>query len=162
MIQQKVSIILFEGWCNHAPVQSPEALRNPVNKLEREEDSELIWRTYANQQLETYHRLLFSDADMLIYLQVPSFEKVYEWRGLQEKKLALQNQQNADLKLRVMDEQQLARFIHHYERITRSCLTELPESADIVLQLNAGHGIDNVKIKTNSSALGSNIGTQRG
>ena len=147
VIQQKVSIILFEGWCNHAPVQAAELLSDPINHLEREEDQQVIWREYANRQLENYHRLLFSQADMLIYLQVPSFEKVYEWRGLQEKKLAFQKQQSPDLNLRVMDDQQLARFIQHYERITRSCLTALPGSADIVLELNAEHGIDAVKYK---------------
>ena len=147
VIQQEVSIILFEGWCNHAPVQATELLGDPINQLEREEDQQLIWRGYVNQQLEHYHDLLFSEADMLIYLQVPSFEKVYEWRGLQEKKLALQNQQSSELNLRVMDDQQLARFIQHYERITRSCLIALPGSADIVLELNAEHGIDAVKYK---------------
>ena len=148
-VAQDVRVILFEGWCNHAPVQSPEALIDPVNDLERNEDKKAVWRKYANDQLEYYHRILFSEADLLVFLQVPSFEKVFEWRGLQEKKLAekVKLHQSDDAPSAVMDEAQLKRFIQHYERITRACLDTLPEHADIVLKMNSGHGIDAVTIK---------------
>ena len=150
-VQQNVRIILFEGWCNHAPVQTAEELTQPVNELELNEDERAVWRKYSNGQLDYYHRVLFSEADLLVYLQVPSFEKVYEWRGLQEKKLA---QLNNDTDSALMDELQLKRFIQHYERITRSCLITLPEKADIVLKLNIHHGIDEVKLK---SGITSNV-----
>jgi D-glycerate 3-kinase len=144
-VQKKaVDIILFEGWCNHAPVLSDEALINPVNELEAKEDQQAVWRTHMNDQLKIYHERLFKQADMLIYLQIPSFEKVFEWRGLQEKKLAQTsgNKNNA-----VMDDNQLRRFIQHYERITRSCLEELPAIADIVLKLGASHNIESTVIR---------------
>ncbi|MCK4709050.1 MAG: phosphoribulokinase [Gammaproteobacteria bacterium] len=144
VIKDPVDIILFEGWCNHAPVESAQQLELAINDLERDEDSEGRWRSYSNQQLAEYHRLFFDQADMLIYLKVPSFEKVYEWRGLQEQKLAKQNKREKNA---VMDERQLHRFIQHYERITRSCLKKLPASADIVLYLNGNHAIESIKIK---------------
>ncbi len=137
-ISKPVDIMLFEGWCNNAPTQSEQQLNEPINDLERNEDAEGIWRRYANQQLHTYHDALFDQADLLVFLRAPSFEKVYEWRGLQEYKLA--NSGTND-KHAVMDEVQLRRFIHHYERITRACLEELPECADIVLELDANHAI---------------------
>ncbi len=142
-IDQPLQVILFEGWCNHAPVQSEQELELPVNDLERDEDPAVIWRRYANDQLKIYHQQLFDLADMLVYLQVPSFEKVYEWRGLQEQKLARSATEHNHA---VMDEQQLARFIQHYERITRACLQQLPQSADLVLQLDEHHAIQSMRI----------------
>lgn len=142
-VEEVVDIILFEGWCNHAPVEQDCALEQPINALERDEDSDGRWRSYANEQLSQYHADLFDQADLLVYLQVPSFEKVFEWRGLQEKKLL---QSSGDAK-GVMDQAQLERFIQHYERITRSCLEQLPKQADIVLKLNDDHAIEAVDIK---------------
>ena len=143
VVSEPVDVILFEGWCNHAPVQTDQQLQQPINDLERDEDSAGIWRSYVNQQLAVYHQLLFDQAGLLIYLKVPSFEKVFEWRGLQEKKLA---QLDGGNKNAIMDVQQLNRFIQHYERITRLCLDDLPDQAGIVLYLNDEHGIDSVRI----------------
>lgn len=145
IIKNQVDIILFEGWCNHAPVDSDRQLEQAINDLERDEDSEGLWRSYANQQLAEYHRQIFDQAGLLIYLQVPSFEKVYEWRGLQEQKLARDSAQKNNA---VMNEQQLQRFIQHYERITRRCLEKLPAQADIVLQLNDQHIIESIHTAT--------------
>ena len=142
VVSKPVDIILFEGWCNHAPVESDQQLQHAINNLERTEDSDGIWRSYVNLQLAEYHRLLFDQAGLLIYLKVPSFERVFEWRGLQEQKLAQQVDSNSDA---VMDESQLQRFIQHYERVTRSCLQKLPAQADIVLTLNDQHGIDSLR-----------------
>lgn len=147
-VKKPVDIILFEGWCNHAPVQQQNELEQPINELETDEDDEVLWRGYANEQLKEYHRRLFDQADLLIYLQVPSFEKVYEWRGLQEQKLA---QSGTEIKHAVMDEKQLQRFIQHYERITRLCLKELPGQADIVLKLNDEHGIESLKFRSDTN-----------
>ena len=91
-----------------------------------------------NACLGRYHQALFSQADLLVHIAIPSFDKVYEWRQLQEQKLAEKAEANAG----VMDSVQLSRFIQHYERITRRCLEELPKTADIVLNLNAEHGVD--------------------
>lgn len=143
VVNEAVDIVLFEGWCNHAPVLSSQELERPVNELEKNEDSDAVWRTYANEQLKIYHQRLFDKTDVLIYLQIPSFEKVFEWRGLQEKKLA---QASGSGNHAVMNEKQLLRFIQHYERITRSCLDALPSIADIVLKLDANHAIESVQI----------------
>ena len=57
-VVKPVDVILFEGWCNHAPVQTAEALKQPINRLERAEDTQGIWRNYANDQLIKYHQKL--------------------------------------------------------------------------------------------------------
>lgn len=144
VVNEAVDIVLFEGWCNHAPVLSTPNLVAPMNELESTEDSEGVWRTYANEQLKIYHQRIFDQTDVLIYLQIPSFEKVFEWRGLQEQKL----KKSSGDKHAVMDEKQLQRFIQHYERITRSCLEFLPAQADIVLKLDENHAIESVQIGT--------------
>ncbi len=143
MVDKPVDVILFEGWCNHAPTQSEQQLLTPVNDLERLEDSDGLWRRYVNQQLREYHKSLFSQADALIFMQIPSFEKVYEWRGLQEHKLKKTADESSQ---GVMDQQQLIRFIQHYERITRSCLEGLPDSADIILKIDNDHAIESMQI----------------
>ena len=145
LVNEPVDVILFEGWCNHAPLSTAAQLEQPVNDLERNEDAEGIWRSYSNRQLAEYHRLLFDRAELLIHLKAPSFEKVYEWRGLQEKKL--EKDAGVDNHA-VMNEQQLQRFIQHYERITRLCLQQLPELADIVLTLNDQHAIESILLKS--------------
>jgi D-glycerate 3-kinase len=145
LVRQQIDIILFEGWCNHAPVQSEQQLEQPINDLERVEDEHGVWRHYANQQLKIYHEKLFTQAGFFIFLQVPSYEKVYEWRGLQESKLATANKDN---KAGVMNESELKRFIQHYERITRQCLKELPSRADVVIRLDDDHIIQQMEIKS--------------
>jgi D-glycerate 3-kinase len=142
-VDSSVDVILFEGWCNHAPVQTEAELIDPINNLEASEDADGVWRKYVNQQLIEYHQRLFDQADCLIFLQIPSFEKVYEWRGLQEDKLKKNTIASSQ---GVMDGQQLIRFIQHYERITRSCLQGLPKIADVVLQIDDEHRIKALQI----------------
>lgn len=142
--QQPIDVVLFEGWCNHAPVERDKArLAKPINELEHMEDPKGIWRQYVNEALASYHEELFQFADMLIFLRVPSFEKVYEWRALQEEKLAA----TAMNPSAVMDASALKRFIQHYERITRRCLDQLPALANIVIELADNHAITDVKVR---------------
>lgn len=123
-----VDIILFEGWCVGARPQSSAQLQQPVNSLEAQEDDQAIWRQYVNARLANEYQVLFAMLDVLLMLKVPSFEKVFEWRALQES--ALQN---------AMTAQQLQRFVMHYERLTRHMLSEMPERADKVLQIGDDH-----------------------
>jgi D-glycerate 3-kinase len=102
-----------------------------------------IWRHYVNEQLQDYHDQLFSQADLLIHLAIPGFEVVEGWRQLQEDKLAASSADSG----RIMTAPQIRRFIQHYERITRGCLSRLPVLADVVLSINAEHNIDGLTIK---------------
>ena len=57
-------------------------------------------------------------------LQAPSFDCVFQWRLEQEQKLARVRDSRGGK--RIMDEEQLARFIQFYERLTKTCLSQLP------------------------------------
>jgi D-glycerate 3-kinase len=141
IVDAPVDVLLFEGWCNHAPVQSESQLATPVNALEASEDPDMTWRRHANEALRQYHEQLFDQADLLIHLKIPGFDSVYEWRGLQEQKLAAKS---AGAGKAVMDDAALRRFIHHYERITRACLDQLPKQAQIVIELDRDHQITSI------------------
>lgn len=144
-------VIVFEGWCVGALPVSPESLKTPINSLERVEDVNGDWRRYVNRQLEEKYQELFGMIDALVMLKVPNMEAVYEWRSLQEKKLAervkyiFDTQQPTD-HLRIMNEEEIVRFIQHYERLTRTMLNEMPSRADVTLFLNENHKISDVKI----------------
>ena len=135
-----VDFILFEGWCNSSPVQSEEELVEPVNELEAREDAEGAWRRHANQQLKQYHDRIFDHADLSIMLNAGEFERIYEWRSLQEEKLRRSSGDSEH----VMDEAQLKRFIQHYERISRHTLSHLPQRADVVLPIAEDHSITGI------------------
>jgi len=138
-----VEVVLFEGWCVASQPQPSSTLAEPINALELQEDGEGIWRHYVNQQLSGDYQTLFKQLDTLIMLKIPAMEKVLEWRSLQEQKLATNQTDQSG----VMTEQQVARFIMHYERITRDNLEHMPARADLVLTLNDDHQINAVAAK---------------
>jgi D-glycerate 3-kinase len=126
----RCDIVLLEGWCVGARPQADPALLEPVNALERTEDADGIWRRHVNAQLGRAYRDLFAQLDLTFFLRAPDFAIVSGWRAEQE----------AGLKHKPgvppMDAHALARFIAHYERITRWMLQDEP--ADFVIDLDAG------------------------
>lgn len=139
-------IVLFEGWCVGARPQEDAMLASPVNELEAHEDQEGIWRGYVNQRLSGDYAELFTRLDLLIMLQVPEMECVLEWRSLQERKLAMRHKDTGTNK--IMNQDELQRFIMHYERLTRHMLEGMPNYADIVLRINREHLIDGVGVNS--------------
>ncbi|HEX5230280.1 MAG TPA: hypothetical protein VFW44_21355 [Bryobacteraceae bacterium] len=137
------ALILFEGWCVDARPQAPAALRKPVNRLERDCDPAGIWRAYVNDQLAGPYRDLFAPIDVLLFMRAPSFDCVYKWRGLQEKKLRHSARGDA-----VMNRKELEDFIMHYERLTRWMLKEMPGRADILLPLASDQHIHAVEVRS--------------
>ena len=132
-----IDIVVFEGWCVGAKPQTEEQLKTPINALERDEDRHQIWRRRSNDALEQDYQALFERFEVLLLLKVDSMQRVFEWRRLQEHKLAEKARESGkDLStLSVMSDAEVDRFIMHYERITRHLLKEMPERADIVLSL---------------------------
>jgi D-glycerate 3-kinase len=130
-----LDVVILEGWCLCVPCQQDPHLLEPVNALEKMEDVDGRWRQFVNAQLrEEYHKL-YGLVDFLIMLKAPSFDKVYEWRQMQEDKLAEAIAASGSTGTRLMDRGQLQRFIQHYERLTRHGLDALPEFADVVFEL---------------------------
>lgn len=116
-------VILFEGWCIGAMPQTPAALAEPVNALERDEDPDGAWRRWVNERLAGEYAALFARLDLQIFLRAPDFAVVQRWRGEQEEQL----QSDA------MDRGQLRRFIDHFERITRAMLADHPATLTVDL-----------------------------
>lgn len=146
----KPQIILLEGWCLGALPQPDHELLKPVNDLEAEEDPDGRWRSYVNDQLQGPYRDFFGLMDYLIMLRAPSMERVLEWRTLQEHRLAEsrssapkegEGRSGSAPKRRIMSDRAIARFVMHYERITRHCLEEMPARADVLLNLDDNHRI---------------------
>lgn len=132
VVAAPVDLIVLEGWCLSVPAQPLAQLQDPINALERDEDAEGAWRRHANDAIRHDYAEFYGMVDYLVMLKAPDFAKVAEWRGRQEQKLAAQAGSAGH---RVMNEQQLARFIQHYERLTRYGLEVLPQMADVVYQL---------------------------
>ena len=72
-------------------------------------------------------------------ISLASFDKVYEWRLLQEEKLRIftANKENKH----VMTKEELVRFISHYERLTKFILKEMPTRADMLFNVSNDHRI---------------------
>jgi len=137
-----ISVVIFEGWCVGCDELEESSLLEPLNELERVEDSDGEWRAFISEQLSREYKALYALNDKLVVLQAPSFECVLEWRMLQEQKLKEKLlSQGLELPDTVMSEAQIRRFISHYERLTRHCLNTLPDKADWLLPLDQHHTI---------------------
>lgn len=119
-------LIVFEGWCVGArPI--PGDLRPPINRLERDEDPDATWRHNWNAALAARYPPLFAAIDKLVLLAAPSWDVVPGWRRQQEAAVKPRSSR--------MNDAALARFVSHYERLTRHILDEMPARVDLVIPL---------------------------
>lgn len=137
-VEGPIDLVILEGWCIGTLAQPDAGLEQPMNDLEREEDSDGAWRHYVNDQLRTNYQSVFSMLDYLIFLRAPSFDAILRWRLEQEKKLADDSPSESS---GLMNEKQIIRFIQFYERLTRANLAALPHRADFVLEYDENHSI---------------------
>jgi len=129
IVTDSIDIIICEGWCwGTKPVPEKE-LSVAVNELEAIEDPNGIWRSYINDQLIQYQQIFKTDRS--IFMAVPDMEVVLNWRWQQEQQLAAG--------IRVMNFDDMRRFIMFYERITRNMLQEMPDQVDLILRLGSDH-----------------------
>jgi D-glycerate 3-kinase len=141
-IDAPLDVLLFEGWCVGARPQSAEALITPINALERDEDRDGRWRAYVNAALAGRYRALFDRIDFLTLLAAPGFDVVRAWRIQQENDLRAQSALGAP---GIMTDDQIGRFIQHYERLTRHILAEMPGRAEITIALDTDRTVRNVQ-----------------
>ena len=135
-VQGPVDVILFEGWCVGAAPQSAGALVAPINTLEALEDQDGAWRTWVNQQLGGAYRRLFARLHMLAMIAAPGFQVVERWRREQEQGLRKSRAAAGPPGPGGMSDQEVARFVQFFERITVHALCEMPARADIVVYLD--------------------------
>ncbi len=126
-ITQAPSLVIVEGWALGIRPQLQAALATPINALEREEDADGSWRRWVNKQLRSYLPL-WRTFDALVVLQAPAWEIVRRWRGEQEQDLIARRAPLA------MDAPTMARFLMHFERLSRHALATLPALADTVVE----------------------------
>ena len=135
-----VDVIILEGWCLGAA--AADSIAPACNDLESLEDPEGVWRNYVNQQLKTHYKEWHSLVDLWIMLKAPAFSSVFRWRKEQEDKLraklmAAGVTQTSGL----MDDQQLQRFIQHYQRVTENILDTLPDQVHFLYSLDENRKI---------------------
>jgi D-glycerate 3-kinase len=139
-VLKKPDIVIFEGWCVGAIPQKKFNLKKSINELEKFEDKNLIWRKKVNKELNNMYKKIFSLIDELIFLKVPSFEHVFKWRLLQERKLKKRSKGK-----KVMNNKEIKKFIMYYERITRKMIKTLGPKAKILINIDAKHRLKTIK-----------------
>lgn len=130
-------LILIDGWCLGAAAQTEAGLRQPVNVLEAKEDERGKWRAAINEQLTIPYALAFQRLDAILYLRAPHFDIIQNWRCEQEEGLLGRDLTRAE---RVG----VARFIQHFERITRHMIAG-GRRADIEVQLDENRNVTEVR-----------------
>ena len=141
-IKKQPQIIIFEGWCVGAKPQEKKYLKKSINILEKKYDANLTWRTKVNYELQNEYAKIFNKINRLIFLKVPSFECVYKWRLLQEKKLNL-----ASRGRKIMTNLQIKNFIMHYERTTLQMIKDLSSTSDVLVKIDKKHRLSSIKFK---------------
>ena len=140
-IRKKPDIVIFEGWCVGASPQKNKDLIAPINVLEKEKDKKRTWRKFVNKELKNRYKKIFKLIDIMIFLKIPSFEYVYKWRSLQEKKLRATSRGK-----KTMSNKQVKNFIMFYERITRNMLKNFSKKANITINLDKSHRLKSLKL----------------
>ncbi|MDO7634683.1 MAG: hypothetical protein MUQ60_02065, partial [Porticoccaceae bacterium] len=77
----------------------------------------------------------------LVMLKAPGFHSVKQWRIEQEERLAEQLERDGGSGVAVMSRTQVENFIEYYQRITESCLRDLPGQAHDLIELNDQRGL---------------------
>ncbi len=140
-VKKKADIVIFEGWCVGATPQKNKDLIVPINILEKEKDKKRIWRNYVNKELKTKYKKIFKLIDTTIFLKVPSFEHVYKWRLLQEKKLNIISKGK-----KIMTKKEVKNFIMFYERLTKYMLKHLSNKVKFLINIDTKHRLKSIKV----------------
>ena len=122
-------VLILEGWFVGARPATGTPDPAPLNAVEAE-DAQGLWRARIEQALQEDYQALFARIDALALLAAPGFDVVSAWRTEQEHDLRA-------LSGGGMSDQDVRRFIQHYERLTRRILDEMPAYADLVIALDA-------------------------
>ncbi|MCK5493238.1 MAG: hypothetical protein KAJ14_09025, partial [Candidatus Omnitrophica bacterium] len=152
IVKGKVDIVIFEGWCVGVRAQGDEKLKEAINRLEREEDAEGVWRRRINEEIKDGYAGLFAMLDSLVMIKIPGIQTVFRNREEQERKaregIEEKKSRGEDIEgLGAMSEEEVIRFVNFFERLTVHMLEEMPERADLVFEMGEGHRIDSIYSK---------------
>jgi len=156
VIDKAVDVVILEGWCWGVSAQEEHELVTPINSLEKQQDADIVWRRYVNQQLIEHYQPLYERFDYWVALQAPSFSNVYRWRLEQEHKLAkkLESSGNKGDLSGLMSATQILDFIQYFQRLTEHGIKTLPDFAHTTFFLDVNRQIENFKINNAGHAIG--------
>lgn len=129
-IDERIDLIIFEGWFLFATPENEASLCKPLNRLERERDKDGVWRNYCNEALKNYAEL-WQRIGRSLFLQGPGFEQVKYWRWQQEQSL-----QSANPNRKTMTQVEIEDFILLFERTSRNVFQQLPNQVDRIVRLD--------------------------
>lgn len=133
--QARPDLIVLEGWMTGVLSDRAVMNRAPINSLERDEDPNGIWRVWQEESLEALYDPIWDRGQAFLHLRAPSFDIVTSWRVEQEETtLGL-----APGTLPPERKMWVARFVQHYERLTRRMLAGRLYPGTVIKVDNARH-----------------------
>ena len=140
-IEATPELLILEGWCVGVTPQPEQALVLACNRLEADEDSRGVWRSWVNSQIAQHYLSLWTHVDLWVHLRVPGFDQVIKWRAQQESQIAAEQR---------MDSIEIARFIQHYERLTRWMWQQPAMGPGLLIELDEEHNVVGFKVANSS------------
>ncbi|CAM4156338.1 hypothetical protein [Pseudoalteromonas byunsanensis] len=130
--EEKLEVLFLEGWCLGLAAQPDKRLLQSVNAFEQKQDRDGKFRTQVNRFLASEYQNAFVYLDKLIYLNVGSFERVFDWRLKQELQLK-------EIMGTGMTESQVFDFIQYFQRLTEWGFEYLPKHCDLLVKVRKNH-----------------------
>ena len=124
----KADLIILEGWCVGSKPIGLKYLKKNINDLEKINDPNMIWRTAYNKSLVEYQKL-FNKFNHYIFIKLPSWQYVINWKYKQELDLrSLRSDNNLKKKLYL--------FIQYYEKLSKWMSLTCPNFCNILITLD--------------------------
>ena len=124
----KADLIILEGWCVGSKPINPEYLKKNINDLEKINDPNMIWRTAYNQALVEYQKL-FNKFNYYIFIKLPNWQYVINWKYKQELGLRSLRRDNHLKK-------KLFLFIQYYEKLSKWMSFTSPDICNALITLD--------------------------
>ena len=132
-------LVILEGWCVGSKVIDNKYLNKNLNNLEKNKDPNFIWRYNYNNYLSKYQKL-FKKFNHYIFIQIPDWKYVINWKYKQE--LGLRSK-NSDLKLKT----KLKEFIKYYQKISKWMSLTSPRFCNTLIKLDKNQRINKILYK---------------
>ena len=124
----KADLIILEGWCVGSKPINPKYLKKNINDLEKINDPNMIWRTAYNQALVEYQKL-FNKFNYYIFIKLPNWQYVINWKYKQELGLRSLRRDNHLKK-------KLFLFIQYYEKLSKWMSFTSPDICNALITLD--------------------------
>ena len=135
----KADLIILEGWCVGTKPVEPSYLKKNINELEKKSDPDMIWRTSYNQALIEYQKL-FNKFNYYIFIKLPDWKYVINWKYKQELNLrSLSSDNHLKKKLYI--------FIQYYEKLSKWMSLTCPDICNILITLDKNQKMSKIIYK---------------